>query len=192
MLRRTLGIQYPNCGITILNSLNRVKVSLTAVKEAAIRRRDQAILDSLGATMPCALRISEAASLAMHALGYLANRQDGPITSREIASRFEISEAHLSKVLQRLAKVELVRSVRGPRGGFILTRAPESVTLLEVFEAIEGRFEPSQCLLSSSICEGDDCILGKIVVEANTVLRARLEETTLCEVEAVINSDPAP
>jgi DNA-binding IscR family transcriptional regulator len=63
------------------------------------------------------------------------------------------------------------------------------VTLLEVFEAIEGRFEPSQCLLSSSICEGDDCILGKIVVEANTMLRTRLEETTLTEVEAVINSN---
>ena len=142
--------------------------------------------------MPCALKISEAASLAMHALGYLANRQDGPITSREIANRFEISEAHLSKVLQRLTKVELVRSVRGPRGGFILTRTPESVTLLEVFEAIEGRFEPSQCLLSSSICEGDDCILGKIVVEANTMLRTRLEETTLVEVEAMISSDTAP
>ena len=192
MLRRTLGFQYPNCGITILNSLNRVKASLTAVKDAAVRCRNQAIIGILGATMPCALKISEAASLAMHALGYLANRQDGPITSREIANRFEISEAHLSKVLQRLAKVELVRSVRGPRGGFILTRAPESVTLLEVFEAIEGRFEPSQCLLSSSICEGDDCILGKIVVEANRMLRTRLEETTLVEVEAVINSDTAP
>lgn len=62
------------------------------------------------------------------------------------------------------------------------------MTLLEVFEAIEGRFEPSQCLLSSSICEGDDCILGKIVVEANSMLRTRLEETTLCDVETVINS----
>jgi Rrf2 family protein len=71
----------------------------------------------------------------MHALGYLANR-------------FEISEAHLAKVLQRLVKAELLRSVRGPRGGFILTRAPESVTLLEVFEAVinEHRCHPSHCL----------------------------------------------
>ena len=50
--------------------------------------------------MPCALKISEASSLAMHALGYLANSEDGPITSREIARRFEISEAHLAKVLK--------------------------------------------------------------------------------------------
>jgi Rrf2 family protein len=142
--------------------------------------------------MPCALKISEAASLAIHALGYLAKREDGPITSREIAARFEISEAHLAKVLQRLVKVELLRSVRGPRGGFILTRSPDTVTLLEIFEAIEGRFEPSQCLLSSAICDGETCILGKILLEANSMLRARLESTTLVEVEAVISSNQAP
>jgi len=124
----------------------------------------------------------------MHALGYLANGEDGPITSREIARRFEISEAHLAKVLQRLVKVELLRSVRGPRGGFTLTRSPESVTLLEIFEAIEGPFEPNQCLLSSAICDGDNCILGRIVLEANTMLRTRLEETTLVDIEAVISS----
>jgi len=138
--------------------------------------------------MPCALKISEAASLAMHALGYLAKREDGPITAREIAARFEISEAHLAKVMQRLVKVELLRSIRGPHGGFTLTRDPESVTLLEIFEAIEGRFEPSQCLLSSAICDGDNCILGSIVLEANNMLRTRLEETTLVDVEAVISS----
>ena len=60
----------------------------------------------------------------------------------------------------------------------------------ESFEAIEGRFEPSQCLLASSICDGDDCILGKIVVDANTMLRARLEETTLVEVGAVVGDLP--
>jgi len=166
-----------------------VKVSLTAVKAAVISPRCRHHFYLSEKIVPCALRISEAASLAMHALGYLANREDGPVRVREIASRFEISEAHLSKVLQRLVKVELVRSVRGPRGGFILTRPPGSVTLLEIFEAIEGRFEPSQCLLSSAICDGDDCILGKIVVEANRMLRTRLEETTLTEVEAVINSN---
>ena len=138
--------------------------------------------------MPCALKISEASSLAMHALGYLAKGEDRPITSREIAKRFEISEAHLAKVLQRMVKVGLLRSLRGPHGGFILTRPPESVTLLEIFEAIEGSFEPNQCLLSSAICDGDNCILGRIVLEANTMLRTRLEETTLVEVEAVINS----
>ena len=161
---------------------------MTAVKDDEVRRPSPQYIQQLGYEMLCALKISEAASLAMHALGYLANRENGPVTSREIAKRFEISEAHLAKVLQRMVKVELLHSVRGPRGGFTLTRPPASVTLLEVFEAIEGRFEPSQCLLSSAICDGDNCILGRIVVEANNILRTRLEETNLVDVEAVINS----
>ena len=139
--------------------------------------------------MPCALRISEAASLAMHALGYLAHREVRPVPVREIASRFEISEAHLSKVMQRLVKVGLLRSARGPKGGFLLTRGPESITLLEIFEAIEGPIEPSSCLLSASICDGESCILGRIVLEANRTLRTRLEETTLIEVGEIVSPE---
>jgi Rrf2 family protein len=139
--------------------------------------------------MPCALKISEAASLAIHALGFLADRGEVPVTTRQIATRFQMSEAHLAKVLQRLIRVDLVRSIRGPKGGFLLTREPESVTLLEVFEAIEGPFEPSRCLLSGAICDGESCIIGKIVVEANTLLKQRLEETTLNQVGAVIRGE---
>ena len=142
--------------------------------------------------MPCALKISEASSLAMHALGYLAYREDGPTTTREIAARFEMSEAHLSKVLQRLVRVDLLRSVRGPKGGFVLTRSAQSVSLLEVYEAIEGPLVPAQCLLSAAICDGDTCILGKIVVEANEMVRARLEQTSLQQVGAVVRAGGDP
>lgn len=136
--------------------------------------------------MPCAFKISEAASLAMHALGYLAKNGDRPVTTREIATRFEMSEAHLSKVLQSLVKVDLLRSARGPRGGFALARDPATVSLLAVFEGIEGPFEPSQCLLSAAICDGETCVLGKIVVEANLLIRTRLEATTLDDIGSVI------
>lgn len=141
--------------------------------------------------MPCALRISEAASLAMHALGYLAHREVRPVPVREIASRFEISEAHLSKVMQRLVKVGLLISARGPRGGFVLSRSPGSITLLEIYEAIEGPFEPDQCLLSAAICDGESCILGRIVLEANRMLRNRLQGTTLQEVGTIISPELA-
>lgn len=139
--------------------------------------------------MACGLKISEAASLAIHALGFLADRKEAPVTTKQIADRFEMSEAHLAKVLQRLIRVDLVRSVRGPKGGFVLTREPEKLTLLEIFEGIEGPFEIGRCLLSAAICDGETCILGKIVVEANTILRTRFEETTLAQVGAVVRAE---
>ena len=66
------------------------------------------------------LRISEAATLALHTLALLASRPGVILSTHKIAKRLEASEAHLAKVLQRLARMGLVRSIRGARGGFVL------------------------------------------------------------------------
>ena len=135
--------------------------------------------------MPCALRISEAASLGMHALGLLSTRLDGPLSARMAADRLGVSEAHLSKVLQRLTKVGLLTSTRGPKGGFVLTRDPASVSLLEVFEAIEGPVEPATCLFGIPLCEGESCVLGKVIVDVNNTLFEYLAEKTLADISTV-------
>ena len=135
--------------------------------------------------MPCALRISEAASLGMHALGLLSTRLDGPLSARIAADRLGVSEAHLSKVLQRLTKVGLLTSTRGPKGGFVLTRDPASVSLLEVFEAIEGPVEPATCLFGIPLCDGGSCVLGKVIVDVNNTLFEYLAEKTLADISTV-------
>ncbi len=135
--------------------------------------------------MPCALRISEAASLGMHAMGLLSTRPDGPVSARMAADRLGVSEAHLSKVLQRLTKVGLLNSTRGPKGGFRLTREPESVTLLEVFEAIEGPVEPANCLFGIPLCDGESCVLGKVIVDVNNTLFEYLGRKTLADISTV-------
>lgn len=141
--------------------------------------------------MPCALRISEAASLALHAMGLLAIEPERSLSAKAIASSFQVSEAHLAKVLQRLVRVGLLRSSRGPRGGFSLTRQPSDVTLLEVFEAIEGPMNPSDCLFSAPLCEGSDCMLGSVLVEVNQLLVQRFSGTTLADVSSGFESGPA-
>jgi len=88
--------------------------------------------------MPGVLRISEAASLGMHAMVLLASDRGRVLSAHEVAARLNASEAHLSKVMQRLGRAGLVQSVRGPRGGFSLARSPDAVTLLEVYEAALG------------------------------------------------------
>ena len=76
--------------------------------------------------MPTMLKISEAATLALHTAFFLVTNPDRRLTTREMASTMGASEAHLSKVLQRLVHAGLVESVRGPKGGF----APVSYTHL--------------------------------------------------------------
>jgi Rrf2 family protein len=81
-------------------------------------------------------KVSEAASLALHAMLHIVANPNRPVSTREIASGMHASEAHLAKVLQRLARVGLARSTRGPKGGFVLGRPAETITLLDVYEAI--------------------------------------------------------
>jgi len=101
------------------------------------------------------------------------------------ADRLGVSEAHLSKVLQRLKKLGFLTSTRGPKGGFRLTREPGSVSLLEVFEAIEGPVEPANCLFGIPLCEGESCVLGKVIVDVNNTLFEYLGEKTIADISTV-------
>ena len=108
--------------------------------------------------MSSIVQISEAASLALHSMVLLADSLGRPLTVKEITSRTGVSEAHLSKVMQRLAKAGLVTSSRGPKGGFLLGDGGLSTSLLAIFEAIEGPMNDPGCLLAVAECPFRECL----------------------------------
>jgi Rrf2 family protein len=125
------------------------------------------------------LSISEAASLALHAMALLASPTRRNLSAREMASALRVSSHHLSKVMQRLARAGLVDSVRGPHGGFKLARRAEAITLLQIYEAIEGELPTKQsCLLHKPACSGK-CILGGLMSQMSGEMRDYLARTTL-------------
>jgi len=132
--------------------------------------------------MTTMLRISEAASLAIHAAVVMARNPEAVHSTHEVATTLGVSEAHLSKVMQRLARAGLVNSVRGPKGGFTLARPGGEITLLNIYEAIEGPLRPSGCLLKKPICSGTDCILGKLLGNVNREMGDYLANTKLSDV----------
>jgi Rrf2 family protein len=131
------------------------------------------------------LKFSEAAVLAIHTVALLGVKKDRVLTNREIAVFLKASEAHLSKVLQRLARSGFVRSVRGPRGGFVLAGPASETTLLEVYEAIDGPLEDVRCLLGAPVCDGH-CIMGDVICEVNALVGKRLSETKVSDVGAAL------
>lgn len=131
--------------------------------------------------MSGSLRLSEAATLALHAAAFLAASPAGRASSREMAEAMSVSEAHLAKVLNRLAKARILDSTRGPTGGFSLTRSPRKVRLLDVYEAIEGPIQASTCLLGRPVCGKSTCPLGGMMHEVNTRVRAWLSSTRLSD-----------
>ncbi|HUW20254.1 MAG TPA: Rrf2 family transcriptional regulator [Sedimentisphaerales bacterium] len=85
------------------------------------------------------MKISRSTGYALLAAGYIAQHQkEGIILSQDIAKKYNIPLEYLLKILQQLVKANLLRSKRGPRGGFSLARPLKKITLLNVIEAVDG------------------------------------------------------
>ncbi|MBN1653077.1 MAG: Rrf2 family transcriptional regulator [Deltaproteobacteria bacterium] len=125
--------------------------------------------------------ISEAANLAIHALTYLAGqRSSGPVSTAQVARHYGVSEAHLSKVFQRLTKAGFVKSIRGPKGGFVLAEDPSAITLKDIYESIDGPLSRrSLCLLGRRSCDLDRCIFGDLLESIHKQVTEKLSGTTL-------------
>jgi len=131
--------------------------------------------------MPGVVKISDAFSLALHTLVLLAANGERLVSVKEAARRFQVSEAHLAKVLQRLARAGLVRSFRGPGGGFRLIRPARETSLLQIYEAIDGPLDTNGCLLGNRPCGLPTCLLGRPLEEINTRVRDHFSMTNLAD-----------
>ena len=131
--------------------------------------------------MPKLVKFPEAASLGIHAAVILAGRQNGLVPARQLAKGLCASEAHLAKVMQRLVRAGIVASARGPHGGFALARPAGDVTMLEVYEAIEGTVEPAACVFGAPVCGRRTCVFRGVTEELDARLRAYLAEATLSD-----------
>ncbi len=131
--------------------------------------------------MATVLRISEAVTLGLHGMVLLAADQEAHVSAGEMARRLRASEAHLSKVMQRLVHAGLAQSVRGPRGGFRLAKACDEITLLDIYEVLEGPLTESVCLLEAPVCGGTSCLLGGLIATVNRQVKEYLAGTKLCD-----------
>ena len=100
-----------------------------------------------------------------------------------------VSEAHLAKVLQRLARAGLVRSTRGPGGGFRLVQPAEETSLLTVYEAIDGPLSDNGCLLGNRACGLKSCLLGQPLNDINGQVRDYFSKTSLAALSQAFSGE---
>src|SRR5215217_7911023 len=84
------------------------------------------------------MRISERVDIAVRAMSELAVGGDDAVKAEAIATRQSISLKYLLDILRDLKRAELVRSRRGPDGGFTLSRPATDISLADVFRAVDG------------------------------------------------------
>lgn len=100
--------------------------------------------------------LSQTAEHALRAVLYLGrNRERGLIAATEVAEALGAPPNYLAKTLRLLARRGILRSVRGPRGGFALALPAGEVSAADVVEAVDEVSAPAKCLLGDRSCDSD-------------------------------------
>ncbi len=91
------------------------------------------------------------------------NGKDGCVSLKDIALREHLSEKYLEQIINQLAKHGLVKSTRGAKGGYHLTRSPDEITVEDILKATEGSLAPVACAEDNGKCENYcDCVTSFI------------------------------
>ncbi len=111
----------------------------------------------------------------------LAKRFDeGPIRIRDIADREGISVKYLEQLIIPLKKANFIKSVRGPKGGHMLSRHPKDITVGEVVRTLEGGMNFTDCVGSPDTCErAPECATRDIWEAASKAMYHKLDSMTL-------------
>ncbi len=128
------------------------------------------------------MKISQASAYALHATMYMVRHiTQLPVTNGAIAEAEGIPAGYLAKVMQQLTRAGFVRSVRGRRRGYVFVRNPEEISLLELFETLEGRSLFGDCPLRHCACGGtkENCSILAQWTSCTEKIRNLLAETSV-------------
>ena len=127
------------------------------------------------------MRISTKGRYGLRAMFELARAfGEGPLLMSAIAERQGLSRKHLHALLTSLKSAGLVRSIRGPGGGFVLTRAPGLIRLSEVLRALEGPLALVYCVPDRRACDRvNRCAARKVWQELSRAIEEVLDGATL-------------
>ena len=118
---------------------------------------------------------------ALRAVVFLAGAPGGPHTTEQIAARIRVPRGYLSKVLQSLGRVGLLHARRGLHGGFTLARSPETITVLEVVNAVAPIQRIRTCPLGIESHGPELCPLHRTLDKALASVEREFERTTIAD-----------
>ena len=128
------------------------------------------------------MKISTRGRYALRMMLDMALTDSGkPVRVKEIAERQEISEKYMEQIMSILNKAGFVRSIRGPQGGYFLTRKPEEYTVGMILRLTEGSLSPVDCLDEGT--EGcprqEECVTFILWKQLDEAIRGVVDKVTL-------------
>ncbi|MGH6617403.1 RrF2 family transcriptional regulator [Sphingomonas sp.] len=129
----------------------------------------------------------------VHCLLWLAGSDGKPLSSRDLADLQGISHSFLAKIFPKLEKAGIVHASGGVRGGYLLARAPEDISILQIVDAIEGRKPLFDCQEIRGRCAvfggappdwatGGVCAVHVVMLRAEKAMRDTLASQSLADI----------
>jgi Rrf2 family protein len=114
----------------------------------------------------------------------------GPVQLGDIAKRQDISVKYLEQIIIPLKKERYIKSVRGPKGGHILTKPPAEITVGEIVALLERGDSLTECSLNPQVCgRAARCPTRYVWKEAARAMFERLSAITLADLMALGQAD---
>lgn len=125
---------------------------------------------------------------------------EGPVPATRLAELHDVSSSYLAKQLQALSRAGLVRSVQGKAGGYVLTRDPDSITVLDVVEAVDG---PGPAFVCTEIRQRGPmaapadsctapCAIARAMAGAETAWREALRAVSIADLVKDVGTGSGP
>ncbi len=112
---------------------------------------------------------------------------EGPVQIGNVSKRENISVKYLEQLIIPLKKANFIKSIRGPKGGHMLAKPPEEITVGEIVRVLEGGINLSNCIENPEVCNRTTrCLTRGVWEEATKAMYDKLNSVTLSK---MINDD---
>lgn len=131
------------------------------------------------------LRVSKLTDYATVVLAQMARDPGSVHTAADLAERTHLSRPTVAKLLKQFVRGGLLTSYRGAHGGYLLARAPEEISAVDIIDTVEGPLAMTECSLAHDQCEIEHvCNIGHHWQRINRVIRAALDDVSLADLAA--------
>lgn len=126
------------------------------------------------------MKLTTKGRFAVTALLDLAiNESKQPVTLAAISQRQSISISYLEQLFNRMRKKNIVKSVKGPGGGYVISKDHNEITIKEIITSVDEKIDSTQCGGHENCHEGDRCITHDLWTSLNSKILHFLDSLTL-------------
>ena len=129
------------------------------------------------------LKITRKVEYALIALRHLQQNERGELCSaKTLSSEYGIPQELLAKILQKLSKENIILSVKGPKGGYKISKDPNTINMTKFFEIMEGPMGIVDCYFDSNCEQLNGCTIREPINRINNSIRNMFDKMTLADI----------